>query len=104
MLYSGLATSSFTGVYEISISGVKGIGQSMETASKRINKIGEEVADISKGLKYNSLAGSYYKSKLSLLCVGLASDMVKAKSLANAAKTAAQYASDYDGRAASCYS
>ena len=93
----------FTGEYDIEISIVNSLGNEMNEVSRNVQRISDEVSDISNQLRYNSMSGSYYKSRLRSSSSRLVQSVQKAVSLSEAAHTCADYAKNSDAQAAAYY-
>ena len=92
-----------TGEFEVSVSYVDAVGGGLDEAGRRLQRIGGEVESIAAALRYNSIAGACYRSKLRSISRSLKNDQKKAASLANAVRGCGQYASSSDARAAQAF-
>ena len=93
----------YTGEYEMDSSYINSIGTNLDQTSRRLQEISNEVASITRSLRYNSLSGSCYKSSLNKISGQIERDREKVSKLAQAATGSMQCASRADGNAAACY-
>ena len=101
--YRSMFGVALTGEYEISVSSVNSLGGSLDDTAKKLKRISGEISDIAQNLRYNSLSGSYYKSKIRSLSSTVARDSTKATALADAARSCVQNTVSDDNKAAQSY-
>ncbi len=94
---------SFSGEYEIQTDILHSFGDELNDVSESIRKIGEEVSLISSQLRYNSLSGSWYKSRLRSTASRLSAAVGKASDLSEVAHACANNARNADEQAAYFY-
>ena len=94
----------YTGEFEIDHAYINSVGSSLDQLSGRLQQISNEVEDITRSLRYNSLSGSYYKSSFNRISGQIARDREKALKLGRAAYNSGQTALKADSSAAACYS
>lgn len=96
-LFNGVA---LTGEFEMNVSYVNSLGNGMEDVSGKLHRISGEISDITSKIRYQSLTGTYFKSRLKNLSGAVGRDAAKASSLANAAHSCSQYTVNSDTQAA----
>lgn len=101
--YRSMFGVALTGEYEMSVSTVNSLGGSMDDTAKKFKRISGEISDVAQTLRYNSLSGSYYKSKIRSLCSAVARDSTKASALADAVRSCVQNTVSDDNKAAQSY-
>lgn len=94
---------ALTGEFEMSVSYVNSLGEGMDNTAQKLRRISGEISDITSKIRYNSLAGSYIKSRLRSLSSAVSRDAGKASSLAQAVRSCAQYTVSSDTQTAQLY-
>lgn len=92
-----------TGEFEVSVSYVNAVGDGLDEAGRKLQRISGEVESIAAALRYNSIAGSYYRSKLRSISQSLKNGQKKAVNLAGAVRNCGQYASSSDAKASELF-
>lgn len=101
--FSGMSGAALTGAYETNISVVNAVGEDMDGIFKKLDRIYSDADDIVNGLKYNSLAGTFFKSRLKTLNNKVERDKQKVSALAEVIRDCAQYSREDDERVAQIY-
>lgn len=96
-LFGGVA---LTGEFEMNVSYVNSLGNGMEDVSGKLRRISGEISDITSKIRYQSMTGTYIKSRLKNLSGAVGRDATKASSLAKAARSCSQYTVNSDTQAA----
>lgn len=101
--YRSMFGVALTGEYELSVSTVNSLGGSLDDVAKKLKRISGEISDIAQELRYNSLSGSYYKSRIRSLSSTVTRDGTKAEAMADAARDCVQITVSDDNKAAQSY-
>lgn len=88
-----------TGEFEVNINYLNSLGDEMDETGRKFRRISSEVSNIAATLRYDSLTGSYYRSRLRSISSKIGNDQGKANSLANAVRSCGSYASSSDAKA-----
>ena len=73
-LHNFFASSRVSGEFEVNLSMLSSFDLELETLEGRLNSIVDSIDDIQQSLKYESLSGSYYKTKLWMISNRLKED------------------------------
>lgn len=92
-----------TGEFEVSVSYLNSLGGELDGIARKFSRISGDVRSIADRLRYNSIAGSYYKSRLKWVSNSLNSDSRKASSLAGAVRGCGQRTASSDSRASQLF-
>jgi len=91
---------ALTGEFEVNVSYVNSLGTGLEGASRKLSRISRELSDVARGLRYNSIAGACFRSKLRIMSNTVTRDANKASSLAGAVRNCAQISVSSDTQVA----
>lgn len=92
-----------TGEFEVSVSYVNAVGDGLDEAGRKLQRISGEVESIAAALRYNSIAGSYYRSKLRSVSRSLKNDQKKSSNLAYAVRDCGRYTTSSDAKVAQIF-
>lgn len=92
-----------TGEYEMNVSGVFSLSASYQDTAKNLHKISQEINDIAVNLRYNSLSGSWYRSKLRSISNKVKKSGTQVDSLGEAARSCASCISNGDNKSAAVF-
>lgn len=98
--FRSLFGAALTGEYEMNVSGVSSLASGFRETSRELDGISAEIYNIASGLRYYSVAGSYYKSKLKSISNKVGKSGSTAKALGDAAESCASYTTSDDLAAA----
>ena len=102
--FKDLLSPNVSGTYSATARGMLSYASELDSIDKGLRGIASEVHSIEQTLLYDSLSGSYAKSKLKLIRLGIVSDARKADKCANVITTCAQNYSQSDRKAADIFS
>lgn len=91
---------ALTGKYEMNISSVNAMRGELEDISGELGRISTEVSEIASTLRYNSMSGYYFKSKLRTISHKVRTSSKKSYALSAAAGDCAKYTSSDDAKGA----
>ena len=94
--YQRYFAPNVSGDFEINISSTRALADEFDAAASKIETISESLREIQRSLKYNSLSGSYYKTKIWCLCNALEFDAKKLKKFSFAIDHICTYYSNTD--------
>ena len=83
-------TPNVSGRYSANISGMLGVASELDAIERSMLDIANEVNTIERTLLYDSYSGSYAKSKLKLIRIGITNDAKKTKKSATIITNCAQ--------------
>lgn len=88
--FKDLMTPNVSGRYSANISGMLGVASELDAIERSMLDIANEVNTIERTLLYDSYSGSYAKSKLKLIRIGIVNDSKKSKKAATIITNCAQ--------------
>lgn len=94
---------ALTGEFELNVSYVNALGDGMDEVSRKLRTISNDLTGIANTLRYNSLAGTCFKSKLRTMSNTVSRDMTKASLLGNAIRSCVQQTVNSDGQVSQCF-
>lgn len=95
---------ALTGEYELNVGYMISLGSGMEDVARKLERISRDASDIASGLRYSSMTGSYYKSRLRGLSGSVGRDGNKAAALGEAVHSCVRFCTDSDMQVAQLYS
>jgi len=95
---------ALTGEFELNTGYVNAVGEGLNSTARQFRNISDEIYDISRRLRYNSITGSYYKSRLRSISSKVGRDATKAAALSDAVRSCVQYSLSSDSKAGQLFS
>lgn len=101
--YRSLSGVALTGEFELNEGYVTALGSGMDDVAKKLAAVSGEISDIAGALRYHSIAGSYYKSKLRILSGRVSRDSGKSSALGEAVRECVRYCKNSDSQVAGLF-
>ena len=101
--FNSMFGASLTGEYYINTSLVSSLSGETADAARKLKAAGEKVQRVASSMHYNSMSGSYYKSKLYCIANNLNRCYQKTLALANATSDCVRCFTQGDQKAKACY-
>lgn len=102
-VFNQVYSEFISGDFEINISSADCIADEFKDTSVRIRSIAENISDIQRSLKYDSISGSYFKTKIWCICNSIMSDAERTDKLSSALNSICRRYSNSDREVSELY-